>query len=389
MKNSLSHALLFFVAAIPCLPACSQDPNPAGAMAPPAVPVTVADVIVVDQPLISEFIGQTRGSTEVEIRARLEGIIEALHFEEGSFVKKGDLLYTLEAQPYVAGAAQASGEVARAEAALAKASSDLRRSRLLSARGAISQQELDDDASLERTSEAVLRSAKAALSAAQIQLGYSKVRAPAAGRIGKSEVQVGNLVGRGQSTLLTTISTVDPIHVRFSASEAEFLDWMRAHPDESDARRATDGKFELVLIDGSVHPHKGRAVFADRNVDASTGTILIEAAFDNPDRSVRPGLHARIRFERGLVENAILVPQRAVVQTQGTAHVIVARSGKAELRKVRLGQRIDQLWLIESGLMPGEQVIVEGLQKVRSGSSVQATLAQPTALVDSAATKEH
>ncbi len=389
MKNSLIQRLAFLALVALPLPACNQEPTQAGAMAPPPVPVTVADVVVVDQPLISEFIGQTRGSTEVEIRARVEGFIEAIHFEEGRFVKKGDLLYTLEAQPYIASVAQASAEVARAEAALTKASSDLRRSQLLSARGAISQQELDDDASLERTGAALLRSARAALSGAQIQLGYSKVRALAAGRIGKSEVQVGNLVGRGQSTLLTTISTVDPIHVRFSASEAEFLDWVRAHPDEADARRATEGKFELVLVDGSVHPHKGRAVFVDRTVDASTGTILIEVAFENPDRSVRPGSYARVRFERGVVQNAILVPQRAVVETQGAAHVMVARAGKAELRKVRLGERIGQLWLIANGLAPGEQVVVEGLQKVRSGSLLQATLAQPTALVDTAATKEH
>jgi membrane fusion protein, multidrug efflux system len=387
MKHVIVH--LSFLGVIASLPAgCSQEPAAAaGAPAAPPVAVTVAEVVVTDQPLVSEYIGLTRGSAEVEIRARVEGFIEAIHFEEGRFVKKGDLLYTLEAQPYVALVAQAGGELARAEAALAKAHSDLRRSRVLKERGAISEQELDDDATLERTSAALVRSAEATLSAARIQLGYSKVRALADGRIGKSEVQVGNLVGRGQSTLLTTISSVDPIHVRFSASEAEFLDWTRLHPNEADARRTTDGKFELVLIDGSVHPHKGRAVFVDRGVDASTGTILIEVAFDNPDRSLRPGSHARVRFEKGIVQNAVLVPQRAVMETQGKSHVVLARDGKAELREVRPGARVGTLRLIESGLLPGDQVVVEGLQKVRTGSVLQATLVKLATDVDAVAAK--
>lgn len=379
--------ILPWLAVLSALPlACQPEPAPAS-KAPPPVPVTVAEVVVMDQPLVSEFVGQTRGATEIEIRARVEGYIETVHFEEGSFVKKGDLLYTLEAQPYAASVAQASGELARAEATLAKASSDLRRSRLLRERGAISEQELDDDATLERTSVAQVDSARAALSSARIQLGYSKVRAPAAGRIGKSEVQVGNLVGRGQTTLLTAISTVDPIHVRFSASENEFMSWSRLHPSEADVRQATQGKFELVLLGGSVHPHKGSAVFADRNVDANTGTILIEAAFPNPDRSLRPGSYARVRFQHGFVENATLVPQRAVVETQGKSHVMVARAGKAELREVRTGERVGELWLIEEGLSAGEQVVVEGLQKVRTGSALAVTVAEATAQVATTAKK--
>jgi membrane fusion protein, multidrug efflux system len=387
MKNGVIESLLVVAVASFCS-ACDREPAPAAAAVARPVPVTVADVVVADQPLISEYVGQTRGSTEVEIRARVEGFIEAVHFEEGSFVEKGDPLYTLEAEPYVAAVARASGELAQAEAALSKASSDLRRSQLLRQRGAISLQELDDHAALERTNAAVVQSAKAGLDAARIQLGYSKVRASITGRIGKSEVQVGNLVGRGQSTVLTTISKVDPMHVRFNAPEAEFLAWTRDHPSDAEARRATAGKFELILVDGSVYPHKGSAVFADRTVDAGTGTILIEVAFPNPARSLRPGSYARVRFEKGVASNAILVPQRAVSETQGKAYVVLARAGKAELRDVRVGARVGQLWLIESGLAPGDQVVLEGLQKLRSGVPLQTTLVKATAQLEAATAKE-
>jgi membrane fusion protein (multidrug efflux system) len=343
-------------------------------VAPQPVPVTAAEVVVRDQPIYSEYIGQTRGSQEVEIRARVEGFLESLHFTEGLFVKKGDLLYVIDSKPYEAAVAQAKGELARAEASWANARREVARNEPLIARNAISRQVYDEALATERAAAAVVESAKAAVETAQYQLSYTRIYAPADGRIGKSEVQPGNLVGRGQNTLLTTISVVDPIHIRFSVSEREYLEWKRAHPDEEEGRAQTKNRFELVLADGTHYPHKGTAVFADRTVDPATATLLIEASFPNPEYLIRPGQFARVLFPRIVVTNAILVPQRAVRELQATYSLfVVTPDQKAELRPVKPGARVGPLWIIESGLKPGEKVVIDGVQKVQPGVPLQPT----------------
>jgi membrane fusion protein (multidrug efflux system) len=202
---------------------------------------------------------------------------------------------------------------------------------------------------------------------AELELGYTKVASPIGGWAGRTEVKAGALVGRGQNTLLTTVSSNDPLHCRFSLSEREYLKLARRAREEGRIRP----DFELVLADGSVHPHKGSFVFIERRVDPSTGTILVEASFPNPDGILSPGLFARVRYPIEVIRDAALVPQRAVSELQATYHVAVVKPDqRVEIRPVRVGPRIDDLWVVESGLKPGETVVVDGLLKVRNGTLV-------------------
>ena len=339
------------------------------------MPVIAAEVIVRDQPVYFESMAQALGSQDVEIRARVEGILEQVHFSEGTVVKAGDLLYTIDPKTLEANLDQAKGNLVQAEAALDKARRDVARLTPLWEKNAISRQMLDDALAAERSAKGSVNTAKAAVENTRIQLGYTEIRAPIDGIIGKTEVKPGNLVGRGQNTLLTTISSVDPIHFRYSVSEQEYLAWRRQHPADREARSAGSNVFELVLSDGSVHDGLGSVVFADRNVDPTTGTLLLEVAFPNPGDILRPGQFGRVRVPIRRIKDAVLVPQRAVSELQATYSVyVVTADQKAEFRKVTPGPRIGSLIVIEQGLSPGEVVITEGGQKVRNQTPVAVTL---------------
>ena len=350
--------------------ACSKKEAP-----PPAPPkVSVAPVIQRDVPIFVEAIGQTRGSTEIEVRARVEGYLESVDFKEGSYVNKGQLLYTIDPRPLQATVAQAKGVQAEAEAQLARAKQDVVRYEPLVAKNAISRQEYETAVQVHRAAEASLEAAKAAVHRADIDLSYTRVEAPAAGVVGRTEVYAGTLVGRGQSTLLTHISQVDIIHVRVSVPERDYIELNRRGEER---RRAGSpdppgkGKFEMVLADGSTHPERGDLVFVDRAVDAQTGTMLVEVAFPNPGGVVRPGQYARVRVAIDEKKGALLVPQRAVSELQGIYNVAVVKpDDTVELRMVKAAERIGNLWVIDQGLQPGDRIVVEGVQKVRSGIKV-------------------
>ena len=368
MKDCLQRAL-FFIFCVFFLFSCGKKEAPT---APPPPDVKVAVVLQKTVPIYVENIGETTGASDVEIRARVEGFLQSVDFQEGSVVHKGDLLYTIDPQPLRAALAESEGRLAEAQARLAKAQQDVARYKPLVEKNAISKEEYDTSVSAEQAASASVDASKAAKQDASINLGYTNVYSPIDGLVGKSLVKPGNLVGRGENTLLTVISDVKTVHVRSNISERDYLRLARAR--ESLPKNQKDN-FELVLADGSVHKYKGNLVFADRAVDPKTGTLGIEASFPNPDGILRPGQYARLRAAIDQKENAILVPQVAVQELQGTYTVaVVGSDNKVTMRPVQASERIGSLWLIDSGLKPGEKIIVEGLQKVRDGVTVNPTM---------------
>jgi membrane fusion protein (multidrug efflux system) len=260
--------------------------------------------------------------------------------------------------------------LAEAEAQFARARQDVVRYEPLVAKNAISRQEYETAVQVQRAAEASLDAAKAAVKRADLDLSFTRVEAPASGVAGRTEVYAGTLVGRGQSTLLTRISQVETIHVRVSVPEKDFIEYNRRREDRR-AKGLGPLRFEMVLSDGSTHPHAGELVFVDRAVDAETGTILVEVAFPNPGGVVRPGQYARVRVAIDEKKNAILVPQRSVSELQGVYNVAVVKpDDTVDLRMVEAAERVGTLWVIDAGLKAGERVVVDGVQKVRAGIKV-------------------
>ena len=368
MKRALIVALSALVAT--AVTGCGKKEAPAGA--PPEV--YVADVVQKDVPVYMELVGQTRGSQDVEIRARVEGYLNRVAFTEGAFVRKGELLYQIDPLPLEAALANAKAQLATAEARLQKTNTDVNRLTPLAKQQAVSQQELDNALSAQDAARAQVDAQKAAVDKASLDLGYTRITAPLDGLVGTTEVKAGNLVGRGESTLLTTVSQTDPILFRAGISEAEYLRLAKdvvATGKKLARGSGAEGTIELLLADGTVHPSKGRVEAIERAVDATTGTLTVQFTFPNPDRVIRPGQYGRARFVVETKPGALLVPQRAVVELQNLYSVAVVGAGnKVEFRNVKVGPRVDSLWLIAEGLKPGEKVIVEGLQKARDGAVV-------------------
>jgi len=347
---------------------------------PAAVPeVYVADVLQKDVPVYMELVGQTKGSQDVEIRARVEGYLDSVNFTEGSFVRKGDLLYQIDPKPFEASLAQARAELETCKARLAKTNNDVKRYTPLAAQQAISQQELDNAVAAQDAAKAQVDAAQAAMENATLDLGYTTIKSPIDGLVGTTNVKAGNLVGRGESTLLTTVSQVDPILFRGGMSEADYLrlarsiELRKAMQAAPDASRTKGPPIELILADGTVYPHPGYMDAVERAVDPTTGTLAIQVSFPNPDRLVRPGQYGRMRAQVEVKKDALLVPQRAVAELQNLYSVAVVTDGdRIAFRNVKVGPRVDSLWVIEEGLKPGEKVVVEGLQRVKEGAVVSA-----------------
>lgn len=361
-------AAAVLVISVAALTGCRKSPAPPKSS---AVPVIAADVLAQDTTNFVEYIGQTRAALDVEIRARVAGFLDTISFAEGTVVKSNTLLYTIDPRPFEATLAQAQGQLAQAEAIWLKAQQDTNRLGPLWQRHAISRQQFDDALAAERSAAAAVKAARAAVNASELQLDYTRIHAPFEGLVGKTEVKPGNLVGQGGATLLTTVSTLDPIHVRFNVSEKVFLEWRRHYdPDQA----ATNAVFELILADGRVHPQRGVVVFADRQVDPATGTLLLEVAFPNPRPWVRPGQFARVRFPIEVFPGALLVPQRSVQELQGTYSVFIEAGGQAQFRRVVLGPRVGSFYIVRDGLKPGEKVVIDGIQKLQNGVPLAVTL---------------
>ena len=349
---------------------CSEPPPPA---APPPPEVYVTPVIQRDVPVYLELVGQAEGSQDVEIRARVEGFLETVNFREGTLVRRGDLLYQIDRKPLEATLANAKANQATAEARYQKAQNDVRRYTPLVAKQAVSQQELDNALAAQDATRSEVEAAKAAVESATLDLGYTRIISPIDGLIGTTLVKPGNLVGRGESTLLTTISQLHPILVRVGATEADYLRIMRRRIESGMAKEGpTATGIQLTLADGSLYPHQGRVTTAERAVDPTTGTLGLEIEFPNPEMIIRPGQYGKARLLLEMKSGALLVPQRAVQELQSLYSVaVVGADNKVAFRNVKVGPRVDNLWVIEDGLKPGEQVVAEGLQAIADGATVR------------------
>ncbi|MDP2989736.1 MAG: efflux RND transporter periplasmic adaptor subunit [Kiritimatiellota bacterium] len=347
-------------------------------MGPPEV--MVMDVVQKDVPIYGDWIGTLDGMVNAQIRAQVSGYLMAQCYQEGALVHKGDLLFQIDPRPFQAARDKANGQMAEAQANLDMTAINVKRYTPLAKNNAISQQELDNAIQSNKGAQASLESAQAAVQQAELNLGFTKVTSPIDGIAGIAEAQVGDLVGPNSSEL-TAVSTVNPIKVYFPISEQEYMKAMekRITQDSEHAMHRTNN-LELVLTDGRTYPHKGTIILADRQVNIKTGTIRIAGLFPNPDNILRPGQYAHIRFVIQMYKDAILVPQRAVTETQGTYHVVVVdQNNRASIRTVAVGERSGALWIVKQGLNSGERVVVEGTQKVREGTIVNPQPYQPDA----------
>ena len=350
--------------------ACSPAPPPS---APPPPEVLVVEPVQRDVPVPMELVGQAAGSQDVEIRARVEGFLDKVAFTEGTLVKKGQLLYQIDPKDLQAALANAKANLATWQARLEKTNNDVKRFTPLAKQQAVSQMELDNAVSARDAASAQVDAAKSGVVKAQLDLGYATITAPVDGLIGTTKVKVGNLVGRGESTLLDTISVIDPIYFRAGLAEAEYLRLARRMQDMQAPRPGGKVPIDLILADGTLHPHKGQLDVVERSIDPTTGTLAVQMTFPNPERLVRPGQYGRARFVVDMKKDALLVPQRAVQELQNLYSIaIVGADNKVSFRNVKVGPRVDSLWVIDEGLKPGERVIVEGLQRVREGMVVNA-----------------
>ena len=364
------------VSLVVSLAACEQskeaDKAKQAGAAPPPPAVVVAEVIQKTVPVYSEYVAQIEAKETVEIRARVQAFLAAQHFTEGTIVKKDQLLFTLDPREYEAKLLQAKAQLEGTNARLGKAETDERRLKPLAARQAVPQQDYDNAVANLETARAGVSAAKAAVVEAELDLSYCTIRSPISGLIGKRLVSPGNLVGKGEATLLDTVSSVDPIRVVATISEAEYLR-LRSLKTE---RMGFSVPLELVLADGSVFPHKGKLVIIDRAVDVKTGTLTGIAEFPNPDALLRPGQFGRVRAAVETAENAILIPKQAVQEIQGTKTVlVVGADNMVALRTIKPGQSVGRLLVVQDGLKPGERVIVDGIQKARPGTKVNPTAA--------------
>jgi membrane fusion protein (multidrug efflux system) len=373
MKSRTGSILFTFLFA---LVGCLQQEEAAKAPPPPPeIPVIVTKGQ--DVPLYQEFVGQVFGAKDITIRARVEGFLNEIHFQEGSRVQTGELLYTLESQPFEAEVAAQMSRVAEAKTMLAKTSSDLKRIRPLAKQKAVSQSDLDAAVANYKASVASVKAAEANLRASKIQLGYTKIYSPLDGIIGKTQARVGDFVGRSPNpVILNTVSEIGTIRVQFFITESQYLEASRRllelERKAKEPQASQDANFELILADGSIYEHKGRFDFLDRGIDPTTGSILLQASFPNPDNLLRPGQFGKIKARTEVVKDGILIPQRCVTELQGLYKVyIVNESNKVEERDVSMGPKVKSAWLVLEGLKAGEKVVYEGLQRIRDGLPVK------------------
>jgi RND family efflux transporter MFP subunit len=349
---------------------CSRKPAQAPSNTPEVLVTTVAPQ---DVPRVLERVATLDGFINANINAQVQGYIVSRDYQEGSVVKKGDLLFQIDPRPFEAVLAQANGTLAKDQANQVKADADEKRAVDLFNKKVISDQERDTAIAAAGSTRANVEADAAAVKQAEINLGYTKITAPIDGVAGFTNNQVGDLVGPTTGPL-TTMSQIDPIKAIVTAGQGPFTDFVSRHPDETERQAYIKSlDFELILSSGNVYPRKGKFYALDRNLDVKTGSIRYEVTFPNPGNILRPGQFGKVRFVADMKKGAIVVPQEAVNELQGSYQVaVVDQNNKVSIRPVQMGERIGTLWEVTEGLKPGDRVVVQGLQKAREGSTVTA-----------------
>jgi RND family efflux transporter MFP subunit len=337
----------------------------------PAPEVEVATVQQRDVPVYSEWVATLDGYVNAQIRPQVSGYIIKQNYTEGSLVRKGQVLFEIDPRPFTAAFDRAKGDLAQAQAQLGKSTLDVERDTPLAEAKAIAKSQLDNEVQAKLGAQAAVESNKAAVEQAELNLEWTKVTSLVDGIAGIAQVQIGNLVG--PTSVLTSVSQVEPIKAFFPISEREYVLVQKESNATSSKHtiRFFGNSLELILTDGSVYPQKGKILLADRQVDSNTGTIRIVAAFPNPGNILRPGQYGRVRVETSVKKGALLLPQSAVAESQGSHQVgVVGNDHKVSMRAVKPGETVGTMWVIDEGLKPGEQVVVEGLQKLKEGTLV-------------------
>jgi membrane fusion protein, multidrug efflux system len=337
----------------------------------PPVKVNVVKAIQNDVPIYEDFVAQVYGQSDVDIRARVEGWVTAMNFKEGSRVRKGDLLYIIDDSQYQTRVDGEASNLARAKTELVRAESELSRVKPLTELNALSKKDLDNAIASFEAAQAQVKASEASLKNARIELGYAHVYSPFDGIIGTSNVRVGDYVSRaGTSSVLTTVSSVGSVRVRFQISERQYLRIAQMSKEELDAAKKN---VQLILADDSIYPQNGEVNFADREIDPKTGTLTIEALFPNPTGLLRPGLFVKARVLLSTVAGAVMVPQRAVFQLQSLSQVFtVSDSSTLKVTLVEAGQKIGDAWIITKGLKAGDRVAVIGTASLTPNSKIEA-----------------
>ena len=358
---SLSQLFCASLCLLATLAGCtSKDEKPA----PPPLGVTVTPVLKQDVEIRQEWVGTMLGNVDADIRPKVDGFLLQQVYSEGTYVTKGLPMFVLDSRQAQASVEQAKGKLERARAALAQAEIDVKRYTPLVAQRAISQAELDKAQSTERAAKAEVDAAQATLDNANLNLGWTTVTSPISGIAGISKVGIGDLMT--PTTVMTTISNVDPINIDFSIAEQDYMRFQREK-----LGRAAGRSLQLILGDGTVYPQRGRALLVNREVDTRTGTIQVRAEFPNPGNVLRPGQYARIRAVTEVRKGALVIPQRAIFELQGVNQVgVVGPDNKVTIKSVQLGPQLADVWIVESGLQAGDSVIVDGLQRVKNGMTV-------------------
>jgi RND family efflux transporter MFP subunit len=343
----------------------------AAAPAPPPPAVQVTDVVQKDVPIYQQWTGSLDGFVNAEIHPQVQGYVVKQVYREGSYVHAGDVLFEIDPRQFRALAAQSKGNQDKAVAALNKARLDVERDIRLVASAAIPRQQLDNDRAALREAEASVISARGSLAEARLNQGWTRVTSPVAGVAGIAKSQVGDLVSA--QAIMTTVSQVDPIKANFSISEREYLRYA-ARKSAGGAAQHPEPDLEIILDDGTVYPHRGTVIATDRQVDLRTGTLAVQGSFPNPGNILRPGQYAKVRAVVETRKSALLVPQQAVSELQGTYQIgVVGKDGKVDIRVVQTGPQVGSLWIVEKGLDAGDKVILSDLMRLRPGMPVRAT----------------